>query len=33
MHIKFPRGVGNKGNPSESKFYSAKNPTYSGACP
>jgi len=27
MHIKFERGVGNKGNPSETKFYSAKNPS------
>lgn len=25
MHIKYERGVGNKGNPSETKFYSAKN--------
>jgi hypothetical protein len=28
MHIKYERGVGNKGNPSETKFYSAKNPAY-----
>jgi len=28
MHIKFERGVGNKGNPSETKFYSAKNPGF-----
>jgi hypothetical protein len=27
MHIKFERGSGNKGNPSEAKFYSAKNPS------
>jgi hypothetical protein len=26
MHIKFERGVANKGNPSDVKFYSAKNP-------
>jgi len=28
MHIKFERGVGAKGNPSETKFYSAKNPSF-----
>lgn len=28
MHIKYERGVGNKGNPSETKFYSAKNPGF-----
>ena len=28
MHIKFERGVGNKGNPNETKFYSAKNPAF-----
>ena len=28
MHIKFERGVGNKSNPSETKFYSAKNPSF-----
>lgn len=28
MHIKYERGVGNKGNPSETRFYSAKNPTF-----
>lgn len=28
MHIKFEKGVGNKGNASETKFYSAKNPTF-----
>ena len=28
MYIKFARGVGNKGNPSDTKFYSAKNPTF-----
>jgi hypothetical protein len=27
MHIKFERGVANKGNPNETKFYSAKTPT------
>lgn len=26
MHIKFERGVGNKGKPSETKFYSVRNP-------
>ena len=28
MHIKFERGVGNKGNTNETKFYSAKNPAF-----
>jgi hypothetical protein len=28
MHIKFERSVANKGNPNETKFYSAKNPTF-----
>src|SRR5713101_5698171 len=28
MHIKFERGVGNKGNPVDTKFYSAKNPAF-----
>jgi hypothetical protein len=28
LHIKFEKGVGNKGNPNETKFYSAKNPTF-----
>jgi len=28
MHIKYERGVANKGNPAETKFYSAKNPTF-----
>jgi len=28
MHIKFERGVANKGNPAEVRFYSAKNPSY-----
>jgi hypothetical protein len=28
MHIKYERGVANKGNPAEVKFYSAKNPTF-----
>jgi len=27
MHITFERGVGNKGNPNETRFYSAKNPS------
>lgn len=28
MHIKYERGTGNKGNPSETKFYSAKTPAF-----
>jgi hypothetical protein len=28
LHIKYERGVANKGNPSETKFYSAKNPGF-----
>jgi hypothetical protein len=28
MHIKYERGVGNKGNPAEVKFYSSKNPSF-----
>lgn len=28
MHIKYERGVANKGNPTEVKFYSAKNPGF-----
>jgi hypothetical protein len=28
MHLKYERGVANKGNPSETRFYSAKNPTF-----
>ncbi|MCU1329626.1 MAG: hypothetical protein JWN34_4996 [Bryobacterales bacterium] len=28
MHIKFERGVGNKGKPSDTRFYSAKNPEF-----
>lgn len=28
MHIKFERGVANKGNPAEVKFYSAKNSSF-----
>jgi hypothetical protein len=28
MHIKFEKGVGNKGNPNETRFYSAKTPTF-----
>ncbi len=28
MHIKFERGVGNKGNLSDTRFYSAKNPGF-----
>jgi hypothetical protein len=26
MHIKFEKGIGNKSNPTDTKFYSAKNP-------
>jgi hypothetical protein len=28
MHIKYQRGVANKGNPVDTKFYSAKNPEF-----
>lgn len=28
LHLKFERGVANKGNPSDTKFYSAKNPSF-----
>ncbi len=28
MHIKYERGVANRGNPAETKFYSAKNPGF-----
>ena len=28
LHIKYERGVGNKGNPAETKFYSAKSPSF-----
>jgi len=28
LHIKYERGVANKGNPNETRFYSAKNPTF-----
>ena len=28
LHIKYERGVGNKGNPNDTKFYSAKNPGF-----
>jgi hypothetical protein len=28
MHIRFERGTGNKGNPADVKFYSAKNPAF-----
>lgn len=28
MHIQFERGSGNKGNPSETRFYSAKTPAF-----
>ena len=28
LHIKYERGVGNKGNSSDTKFYSAKTPTF-----
>jgi len=28
MHIKYERGVGNKSNPADTKFYSAKDPSF-----
>jgi hypothetical protein len=28
LHIKYDRGIGNRGNPSEQRFYSAKTPTF-----
>ena len=28
LHIKYERGAGNKGNPTDTKFYSAKNPSF-----
>jgi hypothetical protein len=28
LHIKYERGSGNKGNPTETKFYSSKNPAF-----
>src|SRR5262249_49099738 len=28
MHIKYERGVANKANPADTKFYSAKNPNF-----
>ena len=28
LHIKYERGVGNRGNPADVKFYSAKNPSF-----
>lgn len=28
LHIKYERGVGNRGNPADIKFYSAKNPSF-----
>jgi hypothetical protein len=28
MHLKYVRGTANKGNPNETRFYSAKNPTF-----
>lgn len=28
LHIKYERGTGNKGNPADTKFYSAKNPGF-----
>jgi hypothetical protein len=28
MHIKYERGAANKGNPADTKFYSAKNPSF-----
>jgi len=28
MHIKYERGIANRGNPADTKFYSAKNPSF-----
>lgn len=28
MHIKYERGVGNRNNPTQTRFYSSKNPSY-----
>jgi hypothetical protein len=28
LHVKYERGVGNRGNPADVKYYSAKNPSY-----
>ena len=28
LHIKYERGVANRANPTETRFYSAKNPTF-----
>src|SRR5580700_3122731 len=28
LHLKYDRGTGNRGNPSDTKFYSAKTPTF-----
>jgi hypothetical protein len=28
LHLKYEKGVGNKGNPNETRYYSAKNPTF-----
>ena len=28
LHIKYEKGVGNRGNPNETRFYSAKTPTF-----
>jgi hypothetical protein len=28
LHIKYERGVGNRGNPADTKFHSAKNPSF-----
>jgi hypothetical protein len=28
MHIKYEKGVANRGNPSDTRFYSAKNPGF-----
>jgi hypothetical protein len=28
LHISYEPGVGNRGNPAETKFYSAKNPNF-----
>ena len=28
LHLKYEKGVGNKGNPNETRYYSAKTPTF-----
>jgi hypothetical protein len=28
MHIRYERGTGNRGNPADTRFYSAKTPSY-----